>query len=401
MIFDSLAEARALENELIQWRRHLHMNPELSFQEVKTSQFVASKLREFGYEVQEGIAKTGVVAIKKGNTDGPTIGIRADMDALPIQDQKNAEYSSTVENVAHLCGHDAHTSILLGVAKILKNYDLEKGIIKFIFQPAEEGFAGAKHMVEEGVLTNPAVDGIIALHVNPKVESGIISHCEGPATAYSDKFDLRIIGDGGHAAHPHLSIDSITIATTVVNTMQQIVSRTIEPLEPVVLTFGKIEGGFNHNIIAPEVKLSGTVRTLNPEVKEIVKDKMKSYLKHICEGMGAKYEFDYRDGYPAVYNDPELTPLITDTITTLLGEDYLVYSKPTMGGEDFSFFTNEVPGVIFKIGTGNSEETQYPLHHPMFDLDENVLPVGVASLAELSINYIKMLEERGNNEIKL
>ncbi|HJE20243.1 MAG TPA: M20 family metallopeptidase, partial [Aliicoccus persicus] len=266
--------------------------------------------------------------------------------------------------------------------------------IKFIFQPAEEGFAGAKVMVEEGVLKNPSVDGIIALHVNPKVDSGIISHCEGPATANSDKFDIRIIGEGGHAAHPHLSIDSITIATTVVNTMQQIVSRSVEPLEPVVLTFGKIEGGFNHNIIAPEVKLSGTVRTLNLEVRDTVKERMESYLKHICEGMGAKYEFDYRYGYPAVFNDPELTPLITDTVTSLLGEDYIDYSKPTMGGEDFSYFTNEIPGVIFKIGTGTNEKTRYPLHHPMFDLDEKVLPIGVATLTELSLNYIKMLEEK-------
>lgn len=249
-------------------------------------------------------------------------------------------------------------------------------------------------MVEEGVLENPAVDGIIALHVNPKLEPGIVAHCEGPATANSDKFDIRIIGEGGHAAHPHLSIDSITIATTVVNTMQQIVSRSVEPLEPVVLTFGKIEGGFNHNIIAPEVKLSGTVRTLNVDVREIVKERMESYLKHICEGMGARYEFDYRDGYPSVYNDPELTPLIADTVISLLGEDNLIYAKPTMGGEDFSYFTNEIPGVIFKIGTGSNEDTRYPLHHPKFDLDERVLPTGVAVLAELAINYINMLEEK-------
>ncbi len=385
---DLLRSANEFKDEMIAWRRHLHKNPELSFEEYKTVQFVKEKLEKLNFDIEYPVAKTGLVATFKGEQDGPTVALRADMDALPIQEESDKEYKSAVAGVGHLCGHDAHTAILLGAAHIINSHPLKKGNIKLIFQPAEEGYAGAQVMVEEGALDHPKVDAIAGLHVHPTIKTGETSITEGFATACTDSFDIKIIGKGGHAAHPHLSIDPIAISSTVIASLQQIVSRNVDPLENIVLTIGKIEGGFARNVIAPEVKLEGTVRLLNPDLRPLVEEKMHEYLNGVTGGMGGTYELDYTYGYPSVYNAPELIPGLRSSAEKILGENKLLDVKPSMGGEDFSYFAAEVPGVFFRLGTNSGPETSYPNHHPKFDVDEDALPYGAAILSQFAYDYI-------------
>lgn len=386
---DILSKAAALKEDIISWRRHLHQYPELSFEEVETVRFVKEKLEQLNFDIEYPIAKTGLIATLKGESEGPTVALRADMDALPIQEESNLPYKSSVDGVGHLCGHDAHTAILLGAAHILSQNPLKKGNIKLLFQPAEEGYSGAEVMVNEGALQNPAVDVIAGLHVHPTVKTGETSITEGYATACADSFDIKIIGKGGHAAHPHLSIDPIAIASTVIASLQQVVSRNVDPLENIVLTIGKINGGFARNVIAPEVTLEGTVRLLNPNLRPLVKEKMDEYLKGITEGMGGTYEFTYTDGIPSVYNEPTLIPDLQHSIDKILGENQLLKVKPSMGGEDFSYYTNKIPGVFFRLGTNGSEDTSYPNHHPKFNVDEDALPYGSAILVQFAYDYIE------------
>lgn len=385
---DTLSQAQALKDEIIEWRRYLHKNPELSFEEYETVKFVKEKLEGLNFEIEYPVAKTGLVATLKGEQPGPTVALRADMDALPIQEESELDYKSAVDGVGHLCGHDAHTAILLGVAHIISERPLKRGNIKLLFQPAEEGYGGGRVMVEEGVLKNPDVDAIAGLHVHPTVNTGETSITEGFSTACTDSFDITIIGKGGHAAHPHLSIDPIAISSTVIASLQQIVSRNIDPLENIVLTIGKIEGGFARNVIAPTVRLEGTVRLLNPDLRPVVKETMDKYLDGVTSGMGATYDFDYTYGYPSVYNEPALIPTLRKTVDKILGVNQLLDVKPSMGGEDFSYFAREVPGVFFRLGTNGGKDTAYPNHHPKFNVDENALPFGAAILSQFAYDYI-------------
>lgn len=385
---NTLAAAEALKGKIIEWRRHLHENPELSFEEHNTVKFVKEKLEALNFEIEYPVAKTGLVATLKGKSDGPTVALRADMDALPIQEESDVPYKSKVEGVGHLCGHDAHTSILLGVAHMISEKPLERGNIKLLFQPAEEGYGGGRVMVEEGALKNPDVDAVAGLHVHPTIKTGETSITEGFATACTDSFDITIIGKGGHAAHPHLSIDPIAISSTVIASLQQIVSRNIDPLENIVLTIGKIEGGFARNVIAPTVRLEGTVRLLNPDLRPVVKETMDKYLDGVTSGMGASYDFDYTYGYPSVYNEPTLIPTLRASVDKILGENQLLDVNASMGGEDFSYFAREVPGVFFRLGTNSGEDTAYPNHHPKFNVDEDALPYGAAILTQFAYDYI-------------
>src|SRR5699024_4450851 len=243
-------------------------------------------------------------------------------------------------------------------------------------------------MVEEGALKNPDVDVVAGLHVHPTVDTGETSIAEGFSSACTDSFDIKIIDKGGHAAHPHLSVEPIAMSSTVIASLQQIVSRNIDPLENIVLTIGKIEGGFSRNVIAPELKLEGTVRLLDPDLRPIVKEKMENYLKGITSGMGGSYEMRYDYGYPSVYNNPWLIPVLENSVKKILGENKLLKVKPSMGGEDFSYFAQEVPGVFFILGTNSGEDTSYPNHHPKFDIDEEALPYGVAIINLFAYDYI-------------
>ncbi|MEH7344190.1 M20 family metallopeptidase [Bacillus sp. JJ1532] len=387
-----LEKAYELKNQLITWRRDFHQHPELGFEEVRTSKIVAEHLESLGIETTRNIGKTGVVGLIKGKSEGPTIALRADMDALPMEDRKTVDYRSKIPGKAHACGHDAHTSMLMGAAKLLAEMGgPEKGNIKLIFQPAEEGLGGAPAMIEDGVLSSPAVDRIAGLHIDPMLPSGTLAVVRNQAMAAADTFEVKVIGVGGHAARPHQTVDSITVASEVISALQHVVSRQIDPLDPAVLTIGKIEGGSAYNIIAPEVTFIGTVRTLNPEVREAMPNKMESIIKGVTEAFGANYEFNYDMGYPSVINDDQMVDLLDQTAKELVGDSNFNYIKPSMGGEDFSYYTKHIPGVFFRLGA--SKDGSYPLHHPLFDINDEILPLGSAALVQLALNFL-------NNETK-
>lgn len=388
---DLLQQAGKLKEQIIAWRRDFHQHPELSFEETRTSQAVAEHLRKLGLEVQTGVGHTGVVAVLRGLEPGPTIALRADMDALPIQDQKQVGYASKVPGKMHACGHDAHTSILMGAAQFLTHLGRpERGNIKFIFQPAEEGGGGAKVMIDDGVLKDPQVDAVAGLHVFPPVPTGQITAVKGVGCAAADFIKIKVIGRGGHAAHPHTAVDSITVAAEVISALQHIASRQVDPLDSVVITLGKIQGGSASNVIAPEVELQGTVRTLNPSLREQMPERIEKVIKGVTEALGATYEFVYDMGYPSIVNNDRMVDLVLETADQVLGEGRWQLVKPSMGGEDFSYYTHEVPGVFFRLGVGNEQKNAiYPLHHPLFDIDEDGLPIGVALLSAVALNYLK------------
>lgn len=389
-----LVEAKTLKEQLIEWRRDFHQHPELGFEEVRTSTIVANYLESLGLEVKRNVGKTGVVALLRGENPGPTIGLRADMDALPIQDQKeNVPYRSKIDGKMHACGHDAHTAMLMGAATILSRGPLKKGNIKFIFQPAEEGEGGAELMIKEGCLDNPKVDVMAGLHVNTGIDTGKITVTEGEiGCASADTFELTVIGSGGHAAHPHQTVDAIAVSGEVITSLQQIVSRQIPPIDSVVITIGTIEGGTATNIIAPTVKMTGTVRTLNPKLRKLLPTKMENVIKGITAAFGATYEFKYNFGFPSIINDLRLRDMVEEVAELVLGKGNCSREKPSLGGEDFAFYSEKVPSIFFRLGVGNDAMERYPGHHPKFDIDENALPYGSAMLARFAIHYIEQNE---------
>lgn len=389
-----LVEAKTLKEQLIEWRRDFHQHPELGFEEVRTSTIVADYLESLGLEVKRHVGKTGVVALLRGENPGPTVGLRADMDALPIQDQKeNVPYRSKFDGKMHACGHDAHTAMLMGAATILSRRPLKKGNIKFIFQPAEEGEGGAELMIKEGCLDNPKVDVMAGLHVNTGIDTGKITVTEGEiGCASADTFELMVIGSGGHAAHPHQTVDAIAVSGEVITSLQQIVSRQIPPIDSVVITIGTIEGGTATNIIAPTVKMTGTVRTLNPKLRKLLPTKMENVIKGITAAFGATYEFKYNFGFPSIINDLRLRDMVEEVAELVLGKGNCSREKPSLGGEDFAYYSEKVPSIFFRLGVGNDSMERYPGHHPKFDIDENALPYGSAMLARFAIHYIAQNE---------
>ncbi|SEQ38320.1 amidohydrolase [Piscibacillus halophilus] len=384
-----LIEAKNIQEKLIEWRRDFHQHPELGFEEVRTSTIVANYMETLGLEVQREVAGTGVIALLEGDRPGPTVGLRADMDALPIQDLKDTPYKSIIEGKMHACGHDAHTTILMGAATILTKQGLGKGNIKFIFQPAEEGRGGATAMIEAGCLENPKVDIMAGLHVNTGIDTGHITVTRDRVGCGSaDFFDIEIKGSGGHAAHPHQTVDAITVASEVISALQQIVSRQVAPNDAAVVTVGTIEGGSASNVIAPSVKMSGTVRTLNPDVRHEIPQKMEQVISGVTSAFGAKYEFNYEYKFPSILNDYELRSLVEEVADIVLGEGHCTREKSGLGGEDFAFYSEKVPSIFFRLGVGNEYMTRYPGHHPMFDIDEKALPYGSAMLARFALQYI-------------
>ncbi|MBD2845383.1 amidohydrolase [Paenibacillus sp. IB182496] len=385
-----LEQAKRLAPQLVRWRRDLHRHPEIGFEEVRTANVVAEHLHGLGLQVAEGIGRTGVVGLLEGTSPGPTIALRADMDALPIQDAKSVDYGSGVAGKAHLCGHDAHTTMLMGAAQLLRDMGPPaRGNIKFIFQPAEEGLAGAAAMIADGVLDRPRVDAIVGLHVYPGLRTGSFAMVKGVAHASVDDFVIRIHGQGGHAARPHEAIDAIAVAGQVITGLQQVVSRMIDPLETAVLTIGKISGGYMGSSIAPEVVLHGTVRTLAPHVRERMPQLVERALDHLTAAFGASHTLDYHHNYPVVTNDGAMIDLMARATERLVGGKPWSAMTPSTGGEDFAFYTERIPGAFIRLGTSSgSAETSYPLHHPMFDLDEQALPIGSALLATAALEYL-------------
>ncbi|MEW4305574.1 M20 metallopeptidase family protein [Rossellomorea marisflavi] len=368
------------------WRRHLHENPELSFQETETARFIEGKLREFGLEVKTGIGGNGITGTLRGAKAGKTIAFRADFDALPITDEKDAPYKSKNPGVMHACGHDGHTSALLSVAKVLSQYGQDlNGTLIFLFQPAEETPpGGAKFMIEEGVLEG--VDHVFGAHLASDLPLGSFGVGEGFRMAAVDRFAIHINGLGGHGAMPHTTIDPLVIGTTVVNALQQIVSRKVDPLKSAVVTIGIFKAGTAFNVIPDNVTIEGTVRTFEGEVRDQVQEEIHSIVAGITSGFKATHSIDYLRGYPALYNHPEETE-IAHRLFADLGP--VVESEPTMGAEDFAYYLQEKPGTFFRVGSRTDDlATQYSHHHPRFDIDERALVNTGKAFIKLAEHYV-------------
>ena len=385
------ALAHAQHAELVNIRRHLHENPELGFEEVATAQYIADYLAGLGLEVTSQVAKTGVVALLRGARPGKTVAIRADMDALPIQELNEVPYKSKHPGKMHACGHDAHVAAAIGAARILWELrDQINGNVKFIFQPAEEAPGGAEPMIAAGVLENPAVDAIIGGHVWGSLESGIIEVMSGPTMASSDIIRLKIIGKGGHAAQPHTTIDPIVIASEIVGALQKLVSRQTDPFESVVISICSFHAGDVFNVIPHSAYLEGAVRTLNNELRQELPHKIEKIIRGITEPYGATYELDYYLGYPVTVNDPGVTETVRKAAVSVLGADKVrVAARASMGGEDYAYFLNKVPGTYIRIGTRNPEKgICQEMHHPRFDIDEAVLELTPVVYAQAAFDLL-------------
>ncbi|MBD2464122.1 amidohydrolase [Oscillatoria sp. FACHB-1407] len=373
-------EIRTLQPRLVQWRRSLHQYPELGFREHITAEFITRKLREWGIDHQTGIATTGVVAVIHGTQPGPVLAIRADMDALPIQEENQVPYCSLHDGMMHACGHDGHVAIALGTAYYLsKHRHTFAGTVKFIFQPAEEGPGGAKPMIEQGALRNPDVDAIIGLHLWNNLPVGTVGVRTGAMMAAVELFDCIIQGKGGHGAMPHQTVDSIVVGAQIVSALQTIVARNLDPLKSGVVTVGKFHAGAALNVIADTAELSGTVRYFDPGLTDFFNQRFEEIIAGICQSYGARYELNYRKLYPPVINNEAITNLVTSVVENVIETPLgIVPECQTMGGEDMSFFLQEVPGCFFFLGSANATKgLDYPHHHPRFDFDEIALGIGV------------------------
>ena len=381
--------ATQIAPRLIEIRRHLHSYPELSGQEYQTSAFVSGVLSSCGIHAVEGIGKTGVIGEIKGNgRDNRILGIRTDMDALPVQECTGLEFSSQQAGTMHACGHDVHTTIGLGTAMVLSQLleDLP-GKVRFLFQPAEEIAQGANWMVKDGAMNN--LNAILSLHALPSIPAGSIGVRYGVLTAAADDLEIIIIGESGHGARPHEAIDAIWIASQVITNLQQAISRTQNPLHPVVLSIGKIEGGKAPNLIADHVKLLGTVRSIHPETRAQLPNWIEQIVANTCKSYGAKFHVNYRQGIPSVKNDYTITQILQSAAEEAWGIDLVqVLSEPSMGAEDFSVYLEHVPGSMFRLGVGfKDKRTNYPLHHPFFDIDESAIMTGVITFAYTAYKY--------------
>ncbi len=407
------SEIQALQPQLVEWRRRLHQRPELGFKEQLTAEFIAQKLQEWGIEHQTGIAKTGIVATIRGegreargerNTgqqdfktwgqgeefsiqnpkskiqNPKVLAIRADMDALPIQEENEVSYKSQHDGVMHACGHDGHTAIALGTAYYLSQHRNDfAGTVKIIFQPAEEGPGGAKPMIEAGVLKNPNVDAIIGLHLWNNLPLGTVGVRTGALMAAVECFRCTILGKGGHGAMPHQTVDSVVVAAQVVNALQTIVARNVDPLESAVVTIGELHAGNALNVIADTARMSGTVRYFNPNFEGYFGQRIEQIISGICHSHGATYDLEYWRLYPPVINNSDMAELVRSQVVEVIETPVgIVPECQTMGGEDMSFFLQEVPGCYFFLGSANPDKNlAYPHHHPRFDFDETALPMGV------------------------
>ncbi|HET9228248.1 MAG TPA: amidohydrolase [Thermoanaerobaculia bacterium] len=388
--------------EIVEIRHRLHQNPELSNRETQTSALVADYLKKLGLDVRTGIAKTGVVAVLKGGKPGPVVAVRADMDALPVIEQTDLPFKSTKKDnflgqevgVAHACGHDVHTSVQLGVAKVLKSLQADlPGTVVFIFQPAEEGpppgeQGGADLMLKEGVFKDLKPAAIFALHAFPDLQVGQVGYNAGPTMAAVDQFVAKVKGKQAHGAWPHLSVDPVVMASQVVLALQTIRSRNLPPLEPSVITVGIFRGGERFNIIPGEVHLEGTVRTYNEQVRTEVERRMREILDGITKAGGGAFELEYKRNAPATVNEPELTRTSAALLARSVGADNVKVVEPSMGGEDFAYFANEIPGFYFRLGVVAPGTTSGGLHTPTFRADDSSVAAGMKAMSRLLADWL-------------
>lgn len=386
---DLLHHVRLSANELIDIRRHLHKYPELSFQEVKTAEFVSSVLSKWGVPHEKGMVGTGIVGLLKGeNPQKKCIALRADLDALPITEENNVSYKSENVGVMHACGHDVHTTCLLGAIKALhNNKHAWEGSIKFIFQPGEERIpGGAKLMIEAGVLENPKPDKMIGLHVLPQMKTGFIGIKEGMAMASADEIYIRIIGKGGHAALPHLATDVILCSAHLIVSLQQVVSRNANPIIPTVLSFGKIQGNGATNVLPESVSLEGTFRTFDENWRGVAHERIKRICDSVAESFEVKIDLEIKRGYPYLINDQHVTSEVKKALRELWGDEQVLEMEARMTAEDFAYYSQHIPACFFRLGTaGKNGEFNQGLHTPTFNVDEESILIGAASLAYAAI----------------
>ena len=388
---DFLADAVSIENEMIRTRRAIHQKPELSYHEEETAKLVAEKLQSFGINVKTGVGGTGVLGILEGGKRGKVVALRADMDALPIEEMADIEFKSKVKGVMHACGHDAHVAMLLGAAKILATHRKElHGTVKFLFQPAEEhgGRGGALPMIQDGVMRDPKVDFVFGLHIDSNGRLGEFGVKEGAIMAAPDTFSVRIIGRGGHASAPHKTVDPVYVAAQVILALQGVSSRMIDPMRPFVISVGAVHSGTKENIIPDEALLVGTIRTLDEATRKLAKAKVAEVAKGVCRAFGSRAEVEFeKDAYPVTVNDAKATENAAKVLKRIPGMRVRKI-EAVLGGEDFSRFLQKAPGTFYFLGNGNpAKGCVSPIHSSKFKLDEDVLKFGAASLAMLAYEF--------------
>jgi amidohydrolase len=368
-------------------RRDLHMHPEIGFQEHRTAGIVAERLRAMGYEVHTGIARTGVVGVLHGARPGRTVMLRADMDALPITEESAHAYRSRTEGTMHACGHDGHVAILLGAAALIADArDRLRGTMCLVFQPAEEGQGGAQLMIEEGLLERFHIERAYGLHLSSKYATGTLGFRAGPFYASSDSIEIDVLGRGGHGAAPHDTVDPILAAATFVTSVQQVVSRNVDPLEPAVVTIGSFHGGTIHNVIPRTVRMLGTVRAFSEDVRSAMPARIERVLRACCDGAGASYDFHYLQRYPVTVNDADQTSYARALAERTIGIESVFTADRLMGAEDFSFFADRVPACFYTLGAQGGPSTANAHHSSTFDIDEAALPAGVAMMTALALD---------------
>jgi amidohydrolase len=383
-------EAEALREKLVDWRRDFHRHPELAFQEHRSAGIIAQTLRELGYDVQTGVATTGLVALLRGDRPGPVVMARFDMDALPVLEANESDYVSRNQGLMHACGHDGHMAMGLGVATLLARHrDELSGTLKLVFQPGEEGGNGAEMMVMEGVLEDPRPDVVLVTHVWNDKPVGTVDVTPGAVMAAAERWICTVQGEGGHGALPHQAIDPIVVASHIVTSLQTVVSRSVSPLETAVVTVGSYHGGDAFNVIPDQVDLSGTIRTYDAQVRETVLRRVREIVEGTAAAHGASAELKIQHLTPAVVNDADVTQVLRASAEAVVGPENVTSGERTMGSEDAAYFTQEVPGCYFLLGSANSDRgLDAPHHNPRFDFDEDVLPIGVAVMVEAILHYL-------------
>lgn len=372
-------------------RRQIHQYPEVGMQEFRTAAFIREKLDEAGISYRDKVGGTGIVGIIKGNRPGKCIALRADMDALTIQEKTGTEYASKLDGFMHACGHDAHVAILLGAARLLNEIkDQLRGTVKLFFQPAEEGPGGAKPMIEDGAMEDPHVDAVAGFHVSSGNKTGKIGIHKGVNHAAMQELDIIVEGKGGHAAYPHTTVDAVVITCAIVTGLQTIVARRVDPLDSAVITIGTINGGYRRNIIADRIEMQGTIRYLKDETGDLLRKNIEDICNNIAVSMGGSCMVMFGKSYPPLVNDKDLAEQFEDSLKDLLGDDrFFPVEHPTMGAEDFAYFAREVPSVFMSLGSGGeNKEFSEPHHNSRFDIDEKALITGCAGFVKLSLDFL-------------
>lgn len=376
-----------LVDDVVLIRRDLHMHPELGFEEHRTAGIVSDRLRALRFEVHEGIGGTGVVGVMRGGKPGKTIMLRADMDALPIVEERSHSYRSQIEGRMHACGHDGHVAVLLGAAALIADRrDELAGTVCLVFQPAEEGLGGAKAMIEDGLFERFSIERAYGLHLSTKYATGVLGFREGPMYASSDSIEIDVVGVGGHGSAPHDAVDPIFTAANFITSVQQIVSRQVDPLEPAVVTIAAIHAGTTHNVIPRTCRMLGTVRAFSDPVREAMPGRIERVLKSCCDASGASFDYNYLWRYPVTANDAAQTQYARALASHVVSDEMVVDASMLMGAEDFSFYAQRVPACFYTLGARGAIETGHPHHSSLFDIDENALPNGVAMMTALAFD---------------